>query len=315
MTSSSTVFDVIIIGSGPAGSTAALYTSRAALKTLVIGGNPPGGQLINTTSVENFPGFPDGIQGPELVFNIRKQMENYGSVIVDENVVKIYGSYKDSFTLETDSNNKYCGKTILIATGSSAKWLEIESEQKFRGYGVSACAVCDGPLYKGKTVVIVGSGDAAMEESVYLARFAEKVYVLVRADKDKMRASKIMQERALVEPKLEFLFNTEIKEILGEKFVEGVRVFNNKTNEEKDLKGIQGVFISVGHQPNTEFLHGFVDLDEKGYIKTSDIFMTSVEGVFAAGDVHDYTYRQAITASGYGCMAATGLIKFLSEKK
>lgn len=315
MISSSTVFDVIIIGSGPAGSTAALYTARASLKTLVIGGNPPGGQLINTTSVENFPGFPNGILGPELVSNIRKQMENYGSIVVDENVVKISGSFKEGFTVETDSDNKYVGKTILVASGSSAKWLGIESEQRLKGYGVSACAVCDGPLYKGKIVAIVGGGDVSMEESTYLTRFAEKVYVLVRSDKDKMRASKIMQKRAFSNTKLEFLFNTEVKEILGEKFVEGLKIFNNKTDEENELKDVKGVFIAVGHQPNTEFLRGFIELDEKGYIKTFGKHMTSVEGVFAAGDVNDYNYRQAITASGYGCEAATELMRFLTEQK
>ncbi len=315
MTSSSTVFDVIIIGSGPAGSTGALYTSRASLKTLVIGGNPPGGQLVNTTLVENFPGFPNGILGPELVSNIRKQMENYGSTVVNENVVNVSGSFKDGFTVETDLNNKYIGKTILVASGSSAKWLGIESEQRLKGYGVSACAVCDGPLYKGKIVAIVGGGDASMEESLYLTRFVQKVYVLVRSAKGKMRASKIMQKRAFSNPKLEFLFNTEVKEILGEKFVEGLRIFNNKTNEESELKDIKGVFIAVGHQPNTEFVRGFVELDEKGYIKTFGKHMTSVEGVFVAGDVHDYNYRQAVTASGYGCMAATELIRFLTEER
>lgn len=315
MTSSSTVFDVIIIGSGPAGSTGALYTSRASLKTLVIGGNPPGGQLVNTTLVENFPGFPNGILGPELVSNIRKQMENYGSTVVDENVVKVSGSFKDGFTVETDLNNKYIGKTILVASGSSAKWLGLESEQRLKGYGVSACAVCDGPLYKGKIVAIVGGGDASMEESAYLTRFVEKVYVLVRSAKGEMKASKIMQKRAFSNPKLEFLFNTEVKEILGERFVEGLRIFNNKTNEESELKDIKGVFIAVGHQPNTEFVRGFVELDEKGYIKTFGKHMTSVEGVFVAGDVHDYNYRQAVTASGYGCIAATELIRFLTGER
>jgi thioredoxin reductase (NADPH) len=315
MTSSSTVFDVIIIGSGPAGSTAAIYTSRASLKTLVIGGNPPGGQLVTTTSVENFPGFPNGIQGPELVSNIRKQMENYGSIVVDENVVTLTGSFKDGLVVETDAGNKYLGKTVLIATGSSAKWLGIESETRLRGYGVSACATCDGPLYKGKVLAIVGGGDSSMEEAIYLTKFAEKVYVLIRGDKENMKASKIMQKKAFSNTKLEFLFNTEIKEILGEKFVEGVRTFNNKTNEDGELMDVRGVFIAVGHQPNTDFLNGFLELDEKGYVKTFGKHMTSVEGVFAAGDVNDYNYRQAITASGYGCMAATELMRFLSEKK
>lgn len=314
MISSSTPFDVIIIGSGPAGSTAAIYTSRAALKTLVIGGNPPGGQLVDTTLVENFPGFPDGILGPDLIFNLRKQMEKYGANVVDENVVKIYGSFEVGFTVETDLNNKYLGKTILIASGSSAKWLGIESETKLKGYGVSACAVCDGPLYKEADVAIVGGGDSCMEEATYLTKFANRVYIIARSSKDKLKASKIMQTKAFENKKIEFLFNTEIKEILGDKFVTGVRTINNLTQEESQLNNLKGVFIAVGHQPNTDFLEGFVELDEQGYVKTLTTNMTSVPGVYAAGDVNDFNYKQAITASGYGCMAATELMRFLEEK-
>lgn len=315
MNSSSGVFDVIVIGSGPAGSTAALYTSRAALKTLVIGGNPLGGQLSTTTTVENFPGFPDGVQGPELVMNIRKQMENNGATIVAENVSKISGSFKDGFELLTDSNNKYIGRSIILATGSSPKWLGLESEQKKIGYGVSACATCDGPLYKGKVVAVVGGGDSAMEEALYLGKFVEKVYVIIRKSENEMRASKIMEKRAKGTEKIQFLFNTEIKEVLGEKFVEGLKLINNVTNEESELKDVRGLFVAIGHKPNSEFIKDFVELDEKGYVKTFGKSSTSVEGVYTAGDVHDYTYRQAITASGYGCMAAIQLVKFLSDKK
>jgi len=314
MISSSTIFDIIVLGGGPAGSTAAVYASRALLKTLVIGGNPPGGQLVNTTEIENFPGFPNGILGPELVSKIRKQMEKHGATIVDENAVKITGSYRENFTVDTDAGNRYFGKTVIIATGASAKWLDLESEQRLRGYGVSACATCDAPFFRGKILAVVGGGDASMEESIYLTRFAKKVYLITRSEEGKLRASKIMQKEALDNPKIEFLYNTEIKEVLGEKSVEGLKVVNNKTGEERIMEDVKGLFVSIGHYPNTGFLKGFVELDEKEYIKKYGEAKTSVEGVFAAGDVQDFRYRQAITASGYGCMAATEAIKFLSEK-
>jgi len=314
MISSSTIFDIIVLGGGPAGSTAAVYASRALLKTLVIGGNPPGGQLVNTTEIENFPGFPNGILGPELISKIREQMEKHGATIIDENSVKITGSYRENFTVDTDAGNRYFGKTVIIATGASTKWLGLESEQRLRGYGVSACATCDAPFFKGKILAVVGGGDASMEESTYLTRFAKKVYLITRSEKDKLRASKIMQKEALDNPKIEFLYNTEIKEVLGDKSVEGLKVVNNKTGEERLMEDVKGLFVSIGHHPNTGFLKGFVELDEKEYIKKYGEAKTSVEGVFAAGDVQDFRYRQAITASGYGCMAATEAIKFLSEK-
>jgi thioredoxin reductase (NADPH) len=313
MIDSSTIFDVIVLGSGPAGSTAALYTARAFLKTLVIAGNPAGGQLTTTTKVENFPGFPDGISGSQLISNIREQIEKHGAIFAEENAIKVSGSFNEGFEIETDSKNKYKSKSLIIATGASAKWLGIESEQRLIGKGVSACATCDGFFFKDKVIAVVGGGDAAMEESTYLSKFATKIYVLVRGDKETLRASKFMQKKAFGNAKIEFLFNTEVKEVLGKDIMEGLKVVNNKSNEEKIMDEIKGLFVAIGHTPNTKFLDNFVELDEKGYIKSSENSKTSVEGVYVAGDVHDFRYKQAITASGFGCGAAMELIKFLSD--
>ncbi len=313
MIDSSTIFDVIVLGSGPAGSTSALYTARAFLKTLVIAGNPAGGQLTTTTKVENFPGFPDGISGPELISNIRKQIEKHGAVFAEENAVKVSGSFKDGFKIETDSGNIYKGKSLIIATGASAKWLGLESEQRLIGKGVSACATCDGFFFKDKVIAVVGGGDAAMEEATYLSKFAAKIYVLVRGDKETLRSSKFMQKKAFENPKIEFLFNTEVKEVLGKDVMEGLRIVNNKTEEEKIMNDVKGLFVAIGHTPNTKFLNNLVELDEKGYVKSFGEHKTSVEGVYVAGDVHDFRYKQAITASGFGCGAAMELIKFLSD--
>lgn len=308
------LYDVIIIGGGPAGLTAAIYTSRAFLKTLIIAGNPPGGQLTTTTDVENFPGFPEGVMGPELISNMREQALRFESEIVDENVSEVLGSFQNNFTVKTE-NSEYKGKTIIIASGASAKWLELESEQKLRGKGVSACATCDGFFFKGKVVAVVGGGDASMEEATFLTKFAEKVYILVRKDKDSLKASKIMQERAQKNPKIEFLFNTEVKEVLGETSVESLKIINNKTSEEKIMKDVKGLFVAIGHEPNTDFLKGFIKLDERGYIMPIDQTNTEKKGVFVAGDVSDYKYRQAITAAGFGCMAALNVEKFLAQNE
>jgi len=313
MIDSSTIFDVIVLGSGPAGSTAALYTARAFLKTLVIAGNPAGGQLTTTSKVENFPGFPDGISGPELMSNIREQIEKHGAVFAVENAVKVSGTFKDGFEIETDSGNTYKGRSLIIATGASAKWLGLESEQRLIGKGVSACATCDGFFFKDKVIAVVGGGDAAMEESTYLSNFASKIYIIVRGDKEALRSSKFMQKRAFDDPKIEFMFNTEVKEVLGTDIMEGLRVVNNKTGEEKIMSDVKGLFVAIGHFPNTKFLNNFVELDEKGYIKSSENSKTSVEGVYVAGDVHDFRYKQAITASGYGCGAAMELIRFVAD--
>ncbi len=305
--------DVIIIGSGPAGLTAAIYTSRAYLNTLVISGRPSGGQLMLTTDVENFPGFPEGIQGPALMANLREQAARFKTRFVDENVIAVSGNAGSGFTVTTDEAGKtFTGKSIIIATGAEAKWLNIESEQRLRGKGVSACATCDGFFFKDKIVAVVGGGDAAMEEANYLTKFASKVLLLVRGEKEALRASKIMQDRALTNPKIEFMFTTEVVEILGTDKVEGLIVKNNNTGETKTLNDVQGFFTSIGHEPSTKFLKGFVELDEKGYLKVTGNTITSVEGVFAAGDVLDFRYRQAVTAAGMGCMAALDVEKYLA---
>jgi thioredoxin reductase (NADPH) len=306
-------FDVIIIGSGPSGITSAIYTSRALLKTLVIGGNPPGGQLTITSDVENFPGFPESIEGPILIQKLRTQAEKFGTKFIDANVLNVSGSFDNSFTLQTDSKKTYVSKSVIIATGASAKWLNLENEQRLRGRGVSACATCDGFFFKKKIVAVVGGGDAAMEESNYLTKFAKKVYVLVRRNEEKMRASKIMQERAFKNPKIEFIFNTSVTDVLGKEHVEGLRVKNQLSGEDYELSDVEGLFVAVGHEPNTKFLSGFLELDEKGYVKLYNGTKSSKEGVFVAGDVADYKYRQAVTAAGYGCMAALDAIRFLSE--
>ena len=309
----SDIFDVLILGGGPAGLTASIYTSRANLKTLVISGQPSGGQLMLTTDVENYPGFPDGILGPELIETFRKQSSRFNTEFKDENVVSVSGSKDKHFIVKTDSGNAYEGKTLIIATGATAKWLELPSEQRLRGKGVSACATCDGFFFKGKNVAVVGGGDTAMEEALFLTKFSPKVYVLVRGSQDKMKASKYMYAKASANEKIVFHFNTEILDVLGGEFVEGVKVVNNLTNETYVMEDVKGLFLAIGHKPNTEFLEGFVKLGKLGYIEVNDNTKTSEEGVFVAGDVSDYKYRQAITASGLGCMAALDAEKFLSE--
>ncbi|EKD96377.1 MAG: hypothetical protein ACD_24C00075G0002 [uncultured bacterium] len=309
----SDIFDVLILGGGPAGLTASIYTSRANLKTLVISGQPSGGQLMLTTDVENYPGFPDGILGPELIETFRKQSLKFNTEFKDENVVSVSGSKDKKFIVKTDSGNTYEGRTLIIATGATAKWLELPSEQRLRGKGVSACATCDGFFFKGKNVAVVGGGDTAMEEALFLTKFSPKVYVLMRGSQDKMKASKYMYAKASANEKIVFHFNTEILDVLGGEFVEGVKVVNNLTNETYVMEDVKGLFLAIGHKPNTEFLEGFVTLGKLGYIQVSDNTKTSKEGVFVAGDVSDYKYRQAITASGLGCMAALDAEKFLSE--
>jgi len=306
-------FDVIILGGGPSGLTSAIYTSRSMLKTLVIAGNPPGGQLMVTSDVENFPGFPSGITGPELINSFRKQAEKFGCTILDENAVSVKGSFTELFSISTDSNNIYKAKSVIVATGASAKWLGLDSEKKLIGRGLSACATCDGFFFKNKNIAVVGGGDAAMEEAVYLTKYAKEITVLVRGDKDKMKASKIMQERAFSNPKIKFIFNHTVSEILGDNSVKGIKIKNTQSNEERLMPDIEGLFVAIGHSPNTKFLEGVIELDSKGYIKIYNGFRTSVEGIFASGDVADYKYRQAVTASGYGCMAALDAVRFLSE--
>lgn len=303
------MYDVIIIGSGPAGLTAAIYTTRANLKTLIIAGAKWGGQLQLTTLVENFPGFPEGIQGPELMSNMRKQAEHFGAEVVEEEFVS--GDFSEAggpFTIKTGSN-EYEGKSVIIATGADTKWLGVKGEMEMIGRGVSTCAPCDGPFFRNKKVIVVGGGDSAMEEAHVMTNYASEVILIHRSES--FKASDIMVRRVKENPKIKMVLNTEIKEIVGDQKVESVKLFNNKTNEESDM-AIDGVFVAIGHIPNTKVFQG-IDLDERGFVKVHEHFHTNVEGVFVAGDVHDAEYKQAITAAGYGCSAALETEKWLNK--
>ena len=294
--------NVIILGSGPAGYTAALYTARANLKPLLFTGLQPGGQLTITTEVENYPGFPNGIQGPEMMDLFRAQVARFGTELIDAHVEKVDFSRRP-FTVWSDGKS-YQSKSVIVATGASALLLGLPSEQKFMGFGVSACATCDGFFYKGKRVIVVGGGDTAMEEAVYLTRFCPEVIVVHR--RDTLRASKIMQERALANAHIRFVWNSEVAEVLGNEGgkVTGVKLRDTLTGAVTEMP-IDGVFVAIGHKPNTEFLAGQLPLDSKGYVLVKPgTSYTPVEGVFAAGDVFDAVYRQAVTAAGSGCMAA-----------
>jgi thioredoxin reductase (NADPH) len=304
-------YDVVVIGSGPAGLTAAIYTSRAFLKTLVIAGFTPGGQLMLTSEVENFPGFKDGILGPELMEEMKNQAKRFGSEFKNNDVTSVEKK-SDIFEIKTGNNEVYSTKSIIVATGASARWLGLESEQRLMGKGVSACATCDGFFFKEKVVAVVGGGDSAMEEASYLTKFAKKVYILVRKSEDQLKASKFMHKKAKDNEKIEFKFNTEVKEVLGADKVESISLLNNDTNEESELV-IDGLFVAIGHKPNTEFLKGIVDLDERGYVVVKDNTRTNLEGVFVAGDVADAKYRQAITAAGMGCKAALDTEEYLAD--
>ena len=298
---------VIILGSGPAGLTAALYTARANLNPLVIGGVEWGGQLMLTTDVENYPGFVDGIKGPDLMENFRKQAKRFGAEIINENVTSV-DFRKNPFQVSTAENN-YNANTIIIATGADSKWLGLSSEQKLIGRGVSSCATCDGFFFKNKNIVVVGGGDSAMEESLFLTKFANKVTVIHR--RAKLRASKIMQERAFKNNKIEFVWDSEIVDVIGENSVTGIKIKNIKTNQVSNME-VQGLFVAIGHKPNTDFLKGQIDLNEKGYVIHNGT-RTNIDGVFVAGDVYDFRYRQAVTAAGHGCQAAIDVEKFIEE--
>jgi thioredoxin reductase (NADPH) len=305
------VYDVIVIGSGPAGCTAAIYAARGGMKTLLIAGVTPGGQLMLTTIVENFPGFPEGIMGPELMDRMREQAERAGAEIVYDEVTGVdLSTYP--FVVRTGSQ-EFRALSIIVATGAASKWLGLESERRLMGKGVSGCATCDAPLFKGaKNMVVVGGGDSAMEYALFCANLAERVTVIHR--RDKLRASRALQERAFANPKITFVWNSVVEEILGEERVTGVRVRNLKTGETQVIP-CEAVFIAIGHAPATEIFRGWLELDEEGYIVTHDYVKTSVDGVFAAGDVHDKKYRQAVTAAGFGCMAALEAIRFVEGVK
>lgn len=304
------LYKVTIMGSGPAGLTAGLYAARANLEPVLFEGPQPGGQLTITTDVENFPGFPEGIMGPELMERMRSQalrfgMENHIAFIADVD------TSQHPFKVTLDDGTTFHTQTLIIASGASARLLGLESEGELMGHGVSACATCDGYFFRDEEIVVVGGGDSAMEEAIFLTKFASKVTIVHR--RDELRASAIMAERALKHPKIEFLWNSEIKDIMGTKEggVTGIKVFNNKTNETQDFP-CAGVFIAIGHIPNTSIFKGKLEMDESGYIKTiGDTSATNIDGIFAVGDVQDNVYRQAITAAGSGCKGAIDAERFL----
>jgi thioredoxin reductase (NADPH) len=304
--------DVLILGSGPAGYTAAIYAARAGLKPVVYQGGQPGGQLTITTDVENFPGYPDGIQGPQMMMDLQSQAERFGTEVKYGLATSVdFSSYPLKVTI--DETEEILAKSIVIATGATARWLGLPSEERLNGKGVSACAVCDGFFFKGQDVAVVGGGDSAAEEASYLSKICNKVYMIVR--RDEMRASKIMQQRVQNAPNIEILWNSLTDEILGENEVEAVRIVNKLSGEKKDIP-VSGFFVAIGHTPNTEIFKDFIEIDDQGYIKTEPgTTKTNVPGVFAAGDVQDKIYRQAVTAAGTGCMAALEAEKFLAEKE
>mgnify|MGYP001609578732 CR=1 FL=1 len=312
------MYDVIIIGSGPAGLTAAIYTTRANLKTLIIAGSKWGGQLMLTTLVENYPGFPEGIQGPDLMMAMRKQAEHHGAEIVDVDFSSADFT-KKPFSVSA-GDKIYEGKSIIIATGADTKWLEVPGEKEKIGHGVSSCAPCDAPFFRGKNTIVVGGGDSAMEEALVLTKFANSVTLVHR--RDEFKASKIMLDRARANPKIKFILNSEVVEVLGQEKVTGVKIStkggsalgrkNNKTNEVSEMP-IDGVFVAIGLLPNTGVFKG-IELDEQGFVIVKDHTQTNIKGVFVAGDVHDSHYKQAVTAAGFGCMAALEADRWLQDQ-
>ena len=304
------IVDVLIIGSGPAGYTAAIYTSRAGLKTLLYKGDQPGGQLTITSDVENYPGYPDGVLGPQMMVDFEKQAGRFGAEIRSGMIISVDFSDKKLKSI-SDDGIEIQSKSVIISTGASAKWLNLESEQRLNGKGVSACAVCDGFFFKNQDVAVVGGGDTAAEEALYLSKLASNVHLIIR--RDVMRASKIMQERILNNKKIEIHWNSEVKEVLGDKEVKGIEIINNLNNTSKEIK-LQGVFIAIGHQPNTFIFKDFLDMDENGYIITKPgSTKTNIKGVFATGDAQDNIYRQAVTAAGTGCMGALDAERYIAN--
>lgn len=306
-----TTYDVIIIGSGPAGYTAALYAARANLSVLLFRGLEAGGQLMITSEVENYPGFEDAILGPELMERMEKQARRFGAEMRDEDIVRVDTSERPFKVYPDGRDEPALGRAIIIATGASARWLGLESETRLRGRGVSACATCDGFFFKNKDLAVIGGGDTALEEALFLTKYASHVTVIHR--RDSLRASKIMQERALKHPKISFIWDTTVEEVQGEQAVEGLKLRNVKTGAVSTL-AVQGVFIAIGHEPNTSIFKGLIDMDELGYIKPREHTMTNVPGIFAAGDVTDHRYRQAVTAAGDGCRAAIDAERWLESQ-
>ncbi|OJV52881.1 MAG: thioredoxin-disulfide reductase [Bacteroidetes bacterium 43-16] len=304
------VIDCLIIGSGPAGYTAAIYASRAGLKPVLYSGLQPGGQLTITTDVENYPGYPEGVMGPQMMKDFENQARRMGADLRWGYVSKVDLSVRP-FLVQVDEQDWIEANSLIISTGASAKWLGIESETRLNGYGVSACAVCDGFFFKEKEVAIVGAGDTACEEAIYLAKLCTKVHMFIR--KDEMRASKVMQDRVLKTPNIQVYWNTETDEILGEKKVEAVRILNNQTGEKTEIP-VSAFFVAIGHQPNSDLFKDVIDMDDQGYILTvPGTSKTNIAGVFACGDVQDKMYRQAVTAAGSGCMAALDAERYLGE--
>jgi thioredoxin reductase (NADPH) len=303
---------VLIIGSGPAGYTAAIYAARAGLKPVLYTGGQPGGQLTITTDVENYPGYPEGIMGPQMMTDFQKQAERFGTDIRYGLATSVdFSSYPHKVIV--DETHEITAEAVIVSTGASAKWLNLPSEQRLNGHGVSACAVCDGFFFRGQEVAIVGAGDTAAEEASYLSKICSKVYMIVR--RDEMRASVIMQQRVKNAKNIEILWNTETEEVLGDKEVNAVRVVNTQTGEKRELK-VSGFFVAIGHKPNTDIFKEWLDMDENGYIKTiPGSSKTNIEGVFATGDAQDHIYRQAVTAAGSGCMGALDAERFLAEKE
>jgi thioredoxin reductase (NADPH) len=303
-------YDVAVIGSGPAGLTAAIYTGRALVKTLVLAGRLSGGQLMLTSGVENFPGFSDGVQGPDLMLEMRKQAERFGAEIVDEDADSVNFGSKPFQVFA--GGKTHTAETVIVATGSSAKWLNLPSEERLRGRGVSSCATCDGYFFRDKQVVVVGGGDTALEEATFLTKYATQVTLVHR--RDELRASKILQKKAMSNGKIKFVWNSVVNEVLGQDKVQGVKLRDLKTNL-VSMVPCDGVFVAIGFEPNTTVFKEHLELDEKGYIVSKKTGHTSVDGVFVAGDVHDFRYRQAVTAAGEGCKAALEALAYLEEQK
>ena len=303
-----TKFDIIIIGAGPSGYTAGIYCSRAGYDTLILSGILPGGQLVNTTEVENYPGFEKGIMGPDLMIEMRKQTQRMGTTIIDDEVVDIDFRHKPFKVLT--ASEEYEGRAVIIATGANPRKLGVNGEQTFAGKGVSYCATCDGPFFRNQELIVVGGGDSAIEEATFLTKFATTVHIVHR--RESLRASKIMQERAIKNNKIKFHWNSAVIDIKGDQKMRQAVLKNIKTGEEKTLD-VAGLFVAIGHEPNTKLFKKQIDLDDEGYIILKNKTHTNIEGVFAAGDVHDRSYKQAITAAGFGCMAAIDVDKYLTE--